>query len=166
MAEAENLLEKERLKTIKEFAKVEGKLEDLTIGVQPEAIEKAEDAILKLTNALVEAGEGELAEVIRMWFEHSEVLNNDVSRATGKAKDEFTDLKSRIADIKKPTRDVIKETKKIDSSFGKAAKNVFAYGTAYSFLKRIYKETIKTVRDLDKALTDMAVVTTMSRKEA
>lgn len=49
---------------------------------------------------------------------------------------------------------------------GKAVKQVFAYGTAYKFLQKIYKETIRTVRDLDKALTGMTVVTGISRKEA
>lgn len=49
---------------------------------------------------------------------------------------------------------------------GKAVKQVFAYGTAYKFLRRIYKETIRTIRDLDKALTGMTVVTGISRKEA
>ena len=44
--------------------------------------------------------------------------------------------------------------------------NKLTYGVALTFIKRLYKETIKTVKDLDSALTEMAVVTTMGRKEA
>ena len=47
----------------------------------------------------------------------------------------------------------------------KATKQVVTYGTVLNLLKRVYNETINAVRDMDKALTGMAVVTTMSREQ-
>ena len=59
-----------------------------------------------------------------------------------------------------------KETDKYQSSLGKATQQVFNYGIAFTFLRRIYRETLRTIRDLDSALTEMAVVTSMNREEA
>jgi len=56
--------------------------------------------------------------------------------------------------------------KKQGTTLGKAANQVFSYGVAFSLLRRIYRETLRTIRDLDKALTEMAIVTTMSREQA
>ena len=63
---------------------------------------------------------------------------------------------------KKTTQAVNENT----SSLGKAAKQVFSYGIAFTALRRIYRETIRTITELDSALTEMAVVTTMNREEA
>ena len=56
--------------------------------------------------------------------------------------------------------------KKNTSTIATAAKQVFSYGTIMSLFRRTYRKVISTVRDLDKALTDMAVVTSMSREDA
>ena len=47
---------------------------------------------------------------------------------------------------------------------GTAAKTVL-YHNAVNMLKRMLRTTINVVQDLDKAFTDMAVVTTMSREQ-
>ena len=49
---------------------------------------------------------------------------------------------------------------------GKAINQVFNYGIAFSMLRRVYRETLRTIKDLDSALTEMAIVTSMSRDEA
>ena len=49
---------------------------------------------------------------------------------------------------------------------GKAINQIFNYGVAFSVLRRIYNETLRTIRDLDSALTEMAVVTSMNREQA
>ena len=92
-----------------------------------------------------------------------ESLTGNLLKLNSKAKDQLIkNQEQTIKNTKKITSEVEKET----STLGKAAKQVFAYGTAFAFLKRIYKETLNTIKNLDKALTDMAVVTTMSRREA
>lgn|GEM_PF-4873448 len=51
------------------------------------------------------------------------------------------------------------------TSIGKAAKNILNYGLAIQLLRRVYRETIKTIKELDSALTEMAIVTQLNRKE-
>ena len=51
-------------------------------------------------------------------------------------------------------------TKKATTTFGRAIQNVVSYGTA------IYQNFIRTITDLDKALTNMTVVTTLTRDQA
>lgn len=79
-------------------------------------------------------------------------------------------LQIELKGVVKPTEKADKAIKKLadgpTSTVGKAAKNIITYGTVYNLLRRAYRETIKTITELDKALTDMAVVTTMSRQEA
>ena len=99
-----------------------------------------------------------------------EVLNLSIGlkEDAGKAVDGFH------AKLKEGTKETEKFRKKTDdlagkgpqSTVGKAAKSIITYGSVYALLRRAYRETIRTVTDLDKALTDMAVVTTMTRKEA
>ena len=57
-------------------------------------------------------------------------------------------------------------TQRNTSAIGKAVKQVFTYGSALQILRRAYSTIISTISDMDKALTGMAVVTTMSRQEA
>ena len=91
-----------------------------------------------------------------------------LNEASGKSFDDFHKK------LKEGTKETEKFRKKTDdlagkgeqSTVGKAAKNIITYGSIYTLLRRAYRETIRTVTELDKALTDMAVVTTMTRKEA
>lgn len=47
----------------------------------------------------------------------------------------------------------------------KAAKQVFSYGTVLMLFRRIYSTVTSTIKEMDKALTGMAVVTNMSREQ-
>ena len=55
---------------------------------------------------------------------------------------------------------------KSKTAFGQAFKNVFSYGTALTLLRTIYQKLISTVTDMDKALTNMTVVTSLSKEQA
>lgn len=63
----------------------------------------------------------------------------------------------------KGTNDALKGQ---NTTMGKAINQVFNYGIAFSMLRRVYRETLRTIKDLDSALTEMAIVTSMSRDEA
>lgn len=63
------------------------------------------------------------------------------------------------------TKESTKAVKENTSTLARATKQVFNYGVAFTALRRIYRETLRTITDLDKALTEMAIVTTMNRKE-
>ncbi len=43
---------------------------------------------------------------------------------------------------------------------------LFTFQKAMQFVNRVVRDSIKTIKDLDKAITDMALVTTLSREEA
>jgi TP901 family phage tail tape measure protein len=77
----------------------------------------------------------------------------------------FEKYNEELKKSKKGQKSVTEEVDKGNNSFQQAAKNVFSYGIAFTALRRIYRETIRTVTELDKALTEMAIVTTMNRKE-
>jgi TP901 family phage tail tape measure protein len=77
----------------------------------------------------------------------------------------FQTYNEELKKSKKGQKEVKTEVDKTTNSFQQAAKNVFSYGIAFTALRRIYRETIRTITELDKALTEMSVVTTMSRQE-
>lgn len=56
--------------------------------------------------------------------------------------------------------------KKQDGAFGKAVKNVISYGTALRIVRGLYNKLIQTVKQMDKALTGMTVVTQLTREQA
>jgi TP901 family phage tail tape measure protein len=101
--------------------------------------------------------------------EKLKVLNSSLelsSKLSAEYKNKVKDLKEAQKENEAATKDATKATDKQGSTLGKAAKQVFSYGLAFSALRRIYRETIRTITDLDKALTEMAIVTSMNRKEA
>ena len=74
-----------------------------------------------------------------------------------------------VSKTKEDTRAKSENTKtqeKNTSTVAKAAKQVFTYGTVLSAFRRIYSTVTKTITEMDKALTGMAVVTNMSREQA
>jgi hypothetical protein len=97
-----------------------------------------------------------------------EVVNAiDGTLKAAKAKlDVDQDLNKEQKNLSKSTDNVSKALKNKSNTLTQAAKQVFNYGVAFSILRRIYRETLRTIRDLDKALTEMATVTTMNRQEA
>lgn len=61
---------------------------------------------------------------------------------------------------------VAKATDETSSSFTKAARSVFNYTILYQGLKRVLRESVRTVKEMDDAITGMTVVTNLSREEA
>jgi TP901 family phage tail tape measure protein len=97
-----------------------------------------------------------------------EVLNSAFETATGLQAEYKQEVdKSRKSQQAKTasTKESTKAVKENTSTLARATKQVFNYGIAFTALRRIYRETLRTIRDLDKALTEMAIVTTMNRKE-
>ena len=73
-------------------------------------------------------------------------------------------IKKEKQDTKEKRKNVV-VTKKQEGALAKATKQVFSYGLAFTVLRRVYRETIRTITELDHALTEMAIVTTMNREE-
>lgn len=59
-----------------------------------------------------------------------------------------------------------KATDETNSSFTKAARSVFNYTVLYQGLKKVLRESVRTIKEMDDAITGMTVVTNLSRKEA
>lgn len=95
--------------------------------------------------------------------------NKNQLAAEKQAAQEEVEEQKRIKDaLQGATGGVDNQNKSLETNtttLGRAAKQVFTYGTALTLLKKIYRETLSTITELDKALTDMAVVTTMSREQ-
>ena len=66
----------------------------------------------------------------------------------------------------KATEDYNKETKKTPGLVKKAATQVFTYGTVMTLFRTVVNNGKRTIIEMDKALTDMAVVTNLTREEA
>ena len=93
-----------------------------------------------------------------------------IDRATKLASDSASIRATIIEAQKKRNEDAenakaLPETRKDQSSFGKAFKQFSLYAITWRLVKQAGKEAIRTITDLDKALTDQAMVTGMTRKQ-
>lgn len=96
-----------------------------------------------------------------------QINTTEQAKTADKAKAEAAEqLTGNTRNATTATKDFTKAQDKSSSTVSKAAKQVFTYGSIMSVFRRIYQTTIQTVKDMDKALTDMAVVTSMNREEA
>lgn len=66
----------------------------------------------------------------------------------------------------KETEEINEALKKVPDSFAKKAVSAVIYYEALNALKRVARAAVNTLRDLDAALTDIAVVTDMTREES
>ena len=96
-------------------------------------------------------------------------LSEGLSDASKQAQEYNKEAKKTGAEHSANTKSTNKNTdalKKNETTLGKAVKNVVSYGTALNLVRRIYGTLISTITDMDKALTNMTVVTQLSRKQA
>ena len=59
-----------------------------------------------------------------------------------------------------------KATNETSTSFGRAARSVFNYTILYQGFKKVLRESVRTVKEMDDAITGMTVVTNLSREQA
>jgi TP901 family phage tail tape measure protein len=115
---------------------------------------------------------GTNAEATRLAKEHK----LDEKARVGLAKEEAKikkDIAKTAEDIKTTTKKTLAEQKKqkdvgaaLEQSFSKKAISALIYYEAMSSLKRVIRSAVETIKELDVALTDVAVVTSMNRDEA
>ncbi len=89
-------------------------------------------------------------------------------KAAAEAKVQAEQYQKNVTQLDANTKKQDQNTASLDkntSVVAKATKQVITYGTVISLLKRVYSETINTIKDMDEALTGMAVVTSMSRAQ-
>lgn len=98
-------------------------------------------------------------------LENEKDAQAEAKRAAGEAAEQQRQAQKAIDGLTNGVNNQNKALNTNTTTFGRAAKQVFTYGTALNILKRLYNETIKTITDMDEALTGMAVVTSMSREQ-
>ena len=96
----------------------------------------------------------------------TEVLNTekDVRQGMSRTKEDFIDAKN----AEKETYAIESNTKALErnqSTLGKAFKQFTLYNLALKFTKKAIREAVQTVKELDKELTEQAMVTGMTREE-
>lgn len=98
--------------------------------------------------------------------EELNAIRNEETKGIAKVNEKQKERTKSQREATKQTKNNTKATKINTSTLGQATKQVFNYGIAFTALRRIYRETISTVKNLDKALTEMSIVTSMNRKES
>jgi hypothetical protein len=117
---------------------------------------------------LIESGAADIKVISPEDQKRLDVVNDTLkttTKLTAEYKEETKKAKDAQKEVEKATGDTNKKTKQQGDTLGKAAKQVFNYGTAFTVLRRVYRETLRTITELDKAFTEMAIVTTMNREQ-
>jgi TP901 family phage tail tape measure protein len=150
----ESLAQVKIAEQINKTKELENKIPDLESKVEESGknIEVFDEKNLKSGNQQIQGLINSITQLVN-------VLKTDYKNAISQAiKDDKEHTQTQ-----KQLKPVVEKTA---SSFGNATKNIINYSLIFNTLKRIYRETIRTIKELDKSLTDMAIVTEMSRKEA
>ena len=94
----------------------------------------------------------------------------DIIKRLGGAKLNATTIQKELNAAKKEENKQSKQSTKGNNeeakSLGQKATAAFSYYLVFNQLKRVFNETLRTIQQLDKAMTDAAIVTSMNRKEA
>ena len=99
-----------------------------------------------------------MAELLRFQIETEESLKRSTKAAER--------LTEESVKIKKEQKEVASTLASAKDSFAGKAVQAFIYYQALTALRRVARAAVSTLRELDKALTDIAVVTTMSREQS
>jgi TP901 family phage tail tape measure protein len=119
---------------------------------------------LQIDTQLANAAKNNTAEK-QQQLQFSQELNDITLRGYAENAKTLEGVKEATKSATVAVKEKTKEVERNRSTLGKATQQVFSYGIAFTALRRIYRETLRTIRDLDKALTEMAIVTSMNRKE-
>ena len=158
--------------------KTEANEERATLAAKNAAYQEQVERIQQL-NATIQSSNGWTEEEKAIYNELTQILEQlsqarkrqaDVSNAaSAENKKQQNEAKNTSGAVRQLTAEVNTNTaaqNKNNSTVAKAAKQVFTYGSVMGIFRRVYRTTIQTVVEMDKALTDMAVVTSMNRQEA
>jgi TP901 family phage tail tape measure protein len=92
-----------------------------------------------------------------------------ISKVTGVKMNALQITKMLTGETKKQTkasRDASKANGEEAKGLTQKAAAAFSYYLVFNQLKRVFNDTLRTIKQLDKAMTDATIVTSMNRKEA
>lgn len=133
----------------------------------PDQFSKAVEAIRTLENALQEAKEeaeklqktGNQKEALKLSFSQDTVnkaIDTEIRNQQDKKENDYRN--QELAEFNK-------EQEKNNSLMGKALKNFTLYTITIKFLKKVLREVQQTIIQLDKSLTEQAMVTGLTRQQ-
>ena len=96
--------------------------------------------------------------------EKTEKVENNKAKVVSSLKMAYGGAKTAIKDYGEEQKKVEENQKKLN--FSNALKDILGYTAAIHLMRRAYRETIDTIKELDKAFTEMAMVSTLTREEA
>ena len=91
---------------------------------------------------------------------------NNVTNNAGKQKDSFDTNTDGVVKFDEATKNLNTSLQKQTTTLGKAFKQLSIYHMALNLVKSAVREAISTIRELDKSLTEQAMVTGLSRNQA
>jgi TP901 family phage tail tape measure protein len=92
-----------------------------------------------------------------------------ISKVTGVKMNALQITKMLTGETKRQTkasRDASKANTEEGKGLTQKAAAAFSYYLVFNQLKRVFNDTLRTIKQLDKAMTDASIVTSMNRKEA
>ena len=124
-----------------------------------EAVKRAKEELEKATKAVDEMGEASVSPVTKSIAKNSNKTRNAVQKFKdlGAEKDE--------EDLKKAEEQRIKSANLQSSALGRAFKQFTIYSVVIRSIKTALREAVQTVKELDKYLTEQAMVTGMTREQ-
>jgi TP901 family phage tail tape measure protein len=133
------------------------------IGQQTAALNEQDDIFVKLRQALIEINitEDERTEIER------KLLPVLIDQTTQIKALEVAQKKSVAAakENDKAQKDINNSLKKMPVTFAEKATSAFLYFQAVQAIRRVVRAAVQTLVELDKALTDISIVTNMNRQE-
>ena len=136
---------------IKSIQELNAKQKELSSGsISTTISEESKNTILQYSDVVAKMGEAELDVNQNLQNQKKEAL--EASTATNKYSN----------NVKKATD----TTNKYNTILGKAVYNVLSYGSALAFVRTASRQFTHTIVEMDKALTGMTVVTSLSREQA
>lgn len=151
---------KETIKT-KTSAINKAKKELQTLKEKTKTLQEEREELLKNASA-----ESQLSKEQEASLTQSKELYTQTTNAVQNKERALNSHKKELQNAERNTKALNEQTDKTDKKFNKAAKQIITYGAALRVLRRLARETIRTITEMDEALTGMAIVTNKSRQEA
>jgi TP901 family phage tail tape measure protein len=147
---------------------------------------KAKKDEIKLNNS-IKKSEDNITTLKKEQLHIQQQINIEQQKTSGQETPEMKKLASAISNTTKGKNSAIDVSKKLtkeiksqtkankdatdthdneSKSLTAKATAAFSYYLVFNQLKRIFNDTLRTIKQLDKAMTDAAIVTSMNRKEA
>jgi len=96
-------------------------------------------------------------------IEGAQQVFQDSRKEAGKVQDQLSEANQKVIDQAKKEKGV---QDKLANSLGNKAAKALSYYVIFNQLKRLFQTSIATVKELDRAMTEAATVTSMNREEA